>query len=565
LDKFVDNTKKSDEALQIAGFGLDVLTNIARVGRGLPLVGNACGVLEELLGEVQSVQHKLEDMALVVHRIKDVMVFLNQLPKLLKQLDPATIPELETQVEELTALLDLFKHGISDLKKGGWMKRMLKTGSNIRKLSKIDSSIKDKLASVKNLCMLASSTQVLTMMDNVLDRQAEYKFENEVENVKQQIEKKLAEHNGHMTEEEVTDEVFADAGVQLRLCDQGGIDGEFLKTELSIIVSKLKQLESLVHQVLDNQALTVFTPGAVSSVSYGEHSEWAIGFSAEKFQTTFEAVLYHDVPRSDTMVYYYTSSEQAAQARSSGIPAWKQFNGIPFSLRSPHDCTDTEFAVFGDTSNNRRKFPNEQVLVLSIPKQFLAYLRGYERDEQVCCLPVEVLNAMRPVLFDAVNNISPWLEKQCMFPPQGILRSFLILEQQENPIKAGDRALVRDIPLCGTDTITPLDSIAEFTNAMSMVRAEAKKSNLIPLYHYTSPSVAPLILKGGLRMSTQGQGDGGVYVSTQGPASYDIGSADYEVNIITDCFGASRIGEYKGKGCLDVILVYGCGSVLEQV
>jgi t-SNARE complex subunit (syntaxin) len=55
-------------------------------------------------------------------------------------------------------------------------------------------------------------------------------------------------------------------------------------------------------------------------------------------------------------------------------------------------------------------------------------------------------------------------------------------------------------------------------------------------------------------------------VSTQGPASYGLGTSAYEENIIKDCFGAERINEYKGKGNLDVIIVYGCtGSVLEQV
>jgi len=59
-------------------------------------------------------------------------------------------------------------------------------------------------------------------------------------------------------------------------------------------------------------------------------------------------------------------------------------------------------------------------------------------------------------------------------------------------------------------------------------------------------------------MSTQGQGDGGVYVSTQGPASYGLGTDDYEVNIIKDCFGVERVDEYLGKGKLDVVLVYAC-------
>jgi hypothetical protein len=66
-------------------------------------------------------------------------------------------------------------------------------------------------------------------------------------------------------------------------------------------------------------------------------------------------------------------------------------------------------------------------------------------------------------------------------------------------------------------------------------------------------------------MSTQGQGDGGVYFSTLGPASYDLGSEDYEKNIIVDCFGKERLEEYRGKHKLDVCLVYGVDPlIIEQ-
>ena len=54
---------------------------------------------------------------------------------------------------------------------------------------------------------------------------------------------------------------------------------------------------------------------------------------------------------------------------------------------------------------------------------------------------------------------------------------------------------------------------------------------MVPLFHYTAPSVVDLMIKHGLRMSTQGQGDGGVYFSTLGPASYKIGTDNYEDNI----------------------------------
>ena len=87
---------------------------------------------------------------------------------------------------------------------------------------------------------------------------------------------------------------------------------------------------------------------------------------------------------------------------------------------------------------------------------------------------------------------------------------------------------------------------------MKEIRSKCEKMGWVPLYHYTMPAVARFILKGGFRMSTQGQGDGGVYFSTLGPASYDLGSPEYEENIIIDCFGAERLEEYHGKHKLDV-------------
>ena len=56
-----------------------------------------------------------------------------------------------------------------------------------------------------------------------------------------------------------------------------------------------------------------------------------------------------------------------------------------------------------------------------------------------------------------------------------------------------------------------------------------------------------------------------MYFSTLGPASYDLGSEQYEDNIITDCFGKERLEEYRGKRKLDVCLVYAAEPrVLQQ-
>jgi len=130
----------------------------------------------------------------------------------------------------------------------------------------------------------------------------------------------------------------------------------------------------------------------------------------------------------------------------------------------------------------------------------------------------------------------------------------------------GDIAYVRDIPMKPIRSIRHVGDIGTYKEAMAPIRSLAEGLELVPLFHYTSLDIAPLILKYGLRMSSQGQGDGGVYFSTLGPASYGLGTPLYEENIIKDCFGVERIEEYIGKGKLDVVIVYGClASLLHQV
>ncbi len=62
----------------------------------------------------------------------------------------------------------------------------------------------------------------------------------------------------------------------------------------------------------------------------------------------------------------------------------------------------------------------------------------------------------------------------------------------------------------------------KFCEEMSACRSICTANGWVPLYHYTMPALGELILNSGLRMSTQGQGDGGVYLSLLGPASFQV-------------------------------------------
>jgi len=99
-------------------------------------------------------------------------------------------------------------------------------------------------------------------------------------------------------------------------------------------------------------------------------------------------------------------------------------------------------------------------------------------------------------------------------------------------------------------------TLLEYTEIMNEIRIDCIKDETVPLYHYTNAAAAPFIFERGFRMSTQGQGDGGVYFSTLGPASYGLGTDEYEKNIIIDCFGKERLEELRDKHKFDVVFVY---------
>jgi hypothetical protein len=377
------------------------------------------------------------------------------------------------------------------------------------------------------------------------------------------------------------------------------------------------------------------------------------------------------VPSTHTLVFYYTSQRGAKQAMKSGIQTNALYEGIPFTLRSPHRTSRGDFEVFNDPEKkkfplrnkytkqssqdtgdiltgrggNRKEFPHEHVLVVSLPKKFLCPLPGYEEDPSLRLLPAEVLTALRPTRFDGVYDQSPWLDKKTLLPPTSILRSFWIYDKntkassmrqeeddetesssssgvsrtfiramssfrmstvgsmkekvmdegkkekgegkdgkeegKEEDEKSGKLALKDKAFKHKIDSVTKIELVSEYVQDMKFIRNQAARSSLVPLYHYTSRHVAHMIIEGGIRMLKEegeedtGSGGGGgggsggnksmrgaVHMTTKSPASYQIGTYEYEVNIIKDCLGPERVKEYSGKGKFDVIIVYGCAPVV---
>jgi hypothetical protein len=244
-----------------------------------------------------------------------------------------------------------------------------------------------------------------------------------------------------------------------------------------------------------------------------------------------------------------------------------------------------------------RVFPNEELIVLSLPREYIDPLPGYEDDDDgLGCIAADLLMAMYPSSYVQVVNDKQWHDRVVMLPPHVILRSLLLTRhdnipssQQQPPdanlnfppkernmdktnyITTDNLEPIIDYPLDHMSKleVTHLQSIDVFLKSMKMVRQRAFKHGLIPLYHYTSSAVLPLIIRNGLRMSTSHASsfrEGGVCFSMKGPASYGLGSERYGTNMIKDCFGVERMDEFQGRGKLDAIIVYGCHpSVIQQV
>eukprot|EP00615_Pteridomonas_danica_P006247 CAMPEP_0114341470 /NCGR_PEP_ID=MMETSP0101-20121206/9069_1 /TAXON_ID=38822 ORGANISM="Pteridomonas danica, Strain PT" /NCGR_SAMPLE_ID=MMETSP0101 /ASSEMBLY_ACC=CAM_ASM_000211 /LENGTH=693 /DNA_ID=CAMNT_0001475085 /DNA_START=3333 /DNA_END=5414 /DNA_ORIENTATION=+ len=309
-------------------------------------------------------------------------------------------------------------------------------------------------------------------------------------------------------------------------------------------------------------------------------TEDASHFSAEKFITTFTAISHRSVPASHVLLFHYTSFALGQMARRSGIAALKKYNGIAFSLRCPNHTAPVERHVFSNSDGrvdswDGSAFPNNEVIVLALPRHLLQPLPGYEDDPCLCCLSAPVLQALRASTFATVLDNSPWIEGIVMLPPQCILRSYALVgnddhkqnhdldEEDEEMIMIRKQWIFEEQSHQGHDRgkrtdVRHIHYVESFLGSMHAIREQAAEKHLLPLYHYTSPDVIPLILKTGLRMSTQGQGDGGVYFSTRGPISYGLGKRRYEDHIIKDCFGVARLDEYRGQGKLDAVIVYGC-------
>ena len=220
--------------------------------------------------------------------------------------------------------------------------------------------------------------------------------------------------------------------------------------------------------------------------------------------------------------------------------------GVALTLRHPHSLTDSERKVFADEtatlsaghdgSQNIPGCPFEAVLAIALPKRMLDPLPGFESDPCLCLISASVLYAMLPTSFVAVLQMAPWLSGLVLLPPSCLIRSYSLLaeDQDHRDEEETDLHRKRNYPaswiresdsmsLSQQVTLVRPETASDYLVNMKRIRKRADEMDVVPLYHFTNPNVVSMILDGGIRMSTQGQGDGGCYFSTLGPASLKLG------------------------------------------
>ena len=240
--------------------------------------------------------------------------------------------------------------------------------------------------------------------------------------------------------------------------------------------------------------------------------EWAAHFDANKFATTFDAVQRAFIPPSHALVFHYSTLAQAKAMIDSGIPSKKHYRGAAFTVHSPKELDAQDHACFPS---------QEAVLACSVPRHLLTPLN---KGQPLCGLrvvPSASLSAVRGGDFGSLRNPDPWYEGQVLLPPRCIVRAYRLVEEPsanevESVKKGADFVFDSNHkPNAPLRMIAP-ETCAEYIEYMKSIRVECERNGWKPLYHYTQPGLGALIQSTGFRMSTQGQGDGGVYFSTLG-------------------------------------------------
>jgi hypothetical protein len=308
-------------------------------------------------------------------------------------------------------------------------------------------------------------------------------------------------------------------------------------------------------------------------------------------------------------VYHYTTMAAARQMVQFGIPVFS--GGVIFSLKGPHQVKKGDHAlhIMSPLSPSR-----ECVLCVSLPREslhpFVFHLKardGFDltksRDssDYLVAVNAEILVAMalmRRADEDVTAILKGWGsiqvrgkplhpgevpdEPPLVVPITRILRAYQLVDDDNlrefhgvslsqlvcmrtiSPVKEAMHIIKRGVlPISKEEldpaAVTVIRTCAEYLAAMRDAREACRACNLVPLYYYSTPFVAEYIHRDGFRvddMGTASNYDDGVYFCHLSPASFGLGTTEYEKNLIVSHYGVSKLKQYRERHMFDVCFVY---------
>ena len=202
--------------------------------------------------------------------------------------------------------------------------------------------------------------------------------------------------------------------------------------------------------------------------------------------------------------------------------------------------------------------PVREELGFVLDRKALTAVHNANADDGIPRLPVgNIIRAFQLQLANKPANTKPDAEHDHRRFPNSVAGLLRRNPAREEHVKKHEPLPIR---------IDELKIVRVFLARMEAIRKEAEENGEVVLFHFTNEVSAGFIVKTGLRMSTQGQGDGGVYFITMGPLSFQLGTEEFERLIIENCFGKERMDEYLGKNMLSHVIVASIDpTVLSQV
>jgi hypothetical protein len=270
--------------------------------------------------------------------------------------------------------------------------------------------------------------------------------------------------------------------------------------------------------------------------------EMAAMFTRSKIASTLQSVRETECPPSHTLVFYYTSratAEEVLSPGSCGIRLSEECGGVALSLSGPDELVysnmedpheEERVMGAGRTASMAERWRSSSVamrmgeswaqdtvlkgevaIVLAVPRRLLwpfplAPFEPLSPSKGDCRGPFRVL----PQTIIASLSRDPRFLSMAHMAKRAYQLHSSATAEEDDP-KDDDNLSKSEHRTTTVTHATRPSSYESYLAAVASARARAISTgeSKIVLYHYTSFAYAESILAKGIRMSTQGQGDGG--------------------------------------------------------